>query len=262
MKLTVDNKTIDFFEFDYKSISKGKLGVSVSGGSDSAIMFYLMAKHLKDVTLQPWSCVELEEDPLRSRPHTIDAAEKVIQYVRDKFPDADIAPSHQFEIHRDAPGMLAQAKLVNVPGWDLYPMMDKGVVKILNMEKHNKHAFETGMYGLLCGGTTMNPPQEVLDEWRRNDPKVYWEPRRSKHNTNLYNNKGRVLSHYKPFVNVNKKFLAGLYRQEDIMDLHNMTESCTGFPADTNWFQEPCKKCFWCHERNWAFGTYDHGEVS
>ena len=105
----------------------------------------------------------------------------------------------------------------------------------------------------------MNPPQEVLDEWRRNDPKVYWEPRRSRTNNTLYNGSPTSLSHYKPFVNVNKKFLAEIYKQEGIMDLHNISESCTGFAADTNWFTEPCKKCFWCHERYWAFGAYDGG---
>ena len=105
----------------------------------------------------------------------------------------------------------------------------------------------------------MNPPQDVLDGWSKDDPKVYWEPRRSKANTPLWDAKGLALSHYKPFVNVNKKFLAGLYEQENIMDLHNITESCTGFPKDTNWFTEPCKRCFWCYERKWAFGSYDGG---
>lgn len=258
MKLNVDGKSIGFFDFDYKAIST-KIGISVSGGSDSAMLFYLMAKHLKGVTLQPWSCVALEDDPLKSRPHTRDAAEKVIEYVRNKFPDADIAESHHFEIFRDDPEALKEAKKRNQPGWWNYPMMDKGVVKIINMEKHSKVAFETGMFGLLCVGTTMNPPQDVLDGWRKDDPNVYWEPRRSKVNTCLWDTKGSALSHYKPFVNVNKKFLAGLYEQEDIMDLHNITESCTGFPKDTNWFTEPCKRCFWCYERKWAFGSYDGG---
>lgn len=258
MKLTVNDETIGFFDFDYKAIST-KIGVSVSGGSDSAMLFYLMAKHLKGVTLQPWSSVELEDDPLKSRPHTIDAAEKVIEYVRNKFPDADIAESHQFEIFRDDLEVLKEAKKLNQPGWKNYPMLDKGVVKIINMNRHSKIAYDTGMFKLLCGGTTMNPPQNILDEWRRNDPKVYWEPRRSRKNKTLWNTNGLGLSHYKPFVNVNKKFLARLYEQEDIMDLHNISQSCTGFAADTNWFTEPCKRCFWCHERKWAFGSYDGG---
>ena len=50
MKLTVEGETIGFFDFDYKSISN-KIGVSLSGGSDSALMFYLMAKYLKDCLL-------------------------------------------------------------------------------------------------------------------------------------------------------------------------------------------------------------------
>ena len=65
MKLNVNGKSIGFFDFDYKAIST-KIGISVSGGSDSAMLFYLMAKHLKGVTLQPWSCVALEDDPLKS----------------------------------------------------------------------------------------------------------------------------------------------------------------------------------------------------
>ena len=257
MKLTIEGKTIDFFEFDYKSISKGKLGVSISGGSDSALMFYLMAKHLKDVTLIPRHAIEEHNDPLKSRPNSIFPTEKVIEYVKNKFPDADIAETYVFEIPRDDESMLAKARELNQPGWKHYPMSDKGVAKMLHMENDWKHAYKIGMYGLLCGGTTMNPPQEILDSWKEKNSKVYWELRRSKNNVNLYDMKGTGLSHYKPFVNVDKKFLAGLYRQEGIMDLHNITESCTGFAADTNWFTEPCKECFWCHERKWAFGSYD-----
>ncbi len=259
MKLTVDDKTIGFFDFDYKAIST-KIGISLSGGSDSALLFYLMAKYLKDVTLIPRHAIEEHSDPLRSRPNSIFPAKKVIEYVKNKFPDADIAETYVFEIPRDDEDMLAKARELNQPGWKHYPMNDKGVAKMLHIQKDWEHAYKIGMYGFLCGGTTSNPPQEVLDNWKKQDPGLYWEARRSKvHDTGPFINKNS-LSSYKPFTNVDKKFLAGIYKKEDIIDLHNITESCTGYAADTNWFTEPCKKCFWCYERKWAFGSYD-GEV-
>ena len=66
--------------------------------------------------------------------------------------------------------------------------------------------------------------------------------------------------HYRPFVNVDKKFVADLYKQFDLMDdLFPLTMSCIGFDYQTNYFTEPCKKCYWCHEKKWAFGCYDGG---
>ena len=268
MKLTVEGETIGFFDFDYKSISN-KIGVSLSGGSDSALMFYLMAKYLKDVTLIPRHAIEEHNNPLKSRPNSIFPTEKVIEYVKNKFPHADIAETYVFEIPRDDEDTLAKARELNQPGWKHYPMSDKGVAKILHMEKDWRNAYKTGMYGFLCGGTTMNPPQEVLDSFTEDykinvktlpgkHPKKFWyEVRRSKVNYQGPFIKKDGMSSYKPFAAVDKKFLAGIYEQEGIMDLHHLTESCTGYAADTNWFTEPCKKCFWCYERKWAFGSYE-----
>lgn len=57
-----------------------------------------------------------------------------------------------------------------------------------------------------------------------------------------------------PIFSMCKKGLAEQYRKYDLMDtLYPFTKSCT---ATT---RLPCKKCFWCHEKKWAFGTYDKG---
>ena len=45
MLLTANEQTVDFFSFDYSKYMK--MGVSLSGGSDSALLFYLMAKYSK-----------------------------------------------------------------------------------------------------------------------------------------------------------------------------------------------------------------------
>ena len=54
-------------------------------------------------------------------------------------------------------------------------------------------------------------------------------------------------------ISVDKKFLAEIYEQENLMnDLFPNTVSCTNISKI-----EPCKKCYWCEEKKWAFGMYD-----
>ena len=59
--------------------------------------------------------------------------------------------------------------------------------------------------------------------------------------------------HTFPWATVNKKFIAEQYKKLDIEDLSNLTNSCT---VST---KTPCKECWWCEERYWAFGSYDYG---
>ena len=56
-----------------------------------------------------------------------------------------------------------------------------------------------------------------------------------------------------PLAHIDKKFIAGQYEELGIQELSNITGSCiTGL-------YPPCKQCWWCEERKWAFGTYDGG---
>ena len=59
-----------------------------------------------------------------------------------------------------------------------------------------------------------------------------------------------------PLATIDKKGLAEQYRKYDLMEsLYPYTKSCT---AAT---RLPCGRCFWCHEKVWAFGTMDKGIV-
>ena len=61
---------------------------------------------------------------------------------------------------------------------------------------------------------------------------------------------------------VNKKFIAQCYKDYNLMDkLYPLTASCIGYADTTNYFTEPCKTCWWCKEKLWAFGSYDGGVV-
>ena len=271
MKFTVGDESINFFDFDYKTMSGGRIGVSLSGGTDSAILFYMMAKYLKDVTLVPWTSYEESDDPQKERPYTIEAAEAIYDFVKAKFPEADIADQYKFVYDRTDPQAAEEAKAMNVPGWHMYPMAIPGIVKVILMRREEDKAFETGLYGMYVGGLTTNPPDELLNSdwkpkgWRANPKRktgkiVNWEPRRSQRDNEQLQVATQNRSHYHPFIQVDKKFVRGLYEQEGMMEeLYPMTESCTGFAKETNWFTEPCRSCFWCYEKYWAFGSYDGG---
>ena len=60
---------------------------------------------------------------------------------------------------------------------------------------------------------------------------------------------------YQAYANVDKKFVAGVYFDYGLMDsLFPMTRSCVGTRTQTENFTKECGKCFWCHEKAWAFG--------
>jgi|688.fasta_scaffold487036_2 7-cyano-7-deazaguanine synthase in queuosine biosynthesis len=59
-----------------------------------------------------------------------------------------------------------------------------------------------------------------------------------------------------PFISLYKTHILELYQHLDILELANITFSCTEQPENR------CNKCFQCMERNWAYQTLnltDHG---
>ena len=257
MLLTANNQTVEFFNFDYSKHKK--MGISLSGGSDSALLFYLMAKYLQDVELIPWSAYESSPDPLEERPLTIEAAEKIVDWMRVEFPDANIGPHEKYAYDRSCKETLKEAEKINVPGFKYYGMSNKGIVKILLLRKDTQRMWDEGIIDYHVNGITSNPPLDIIKEW------PYYEERRTKDQEvfEVANWPAKLCSrriYYKPFVKVDKKWIAGMYNQEGLMNtLFPITESCTGFARETNWWTEPCKQCFWCREKHWAFGCYDWG---
>ena len=53
-----------------------------------------------------------------------------------------------------------------------------------------------------------------------------------------------------PFININKKAIAEIYKQEDLEEIYPMTRSCESLTLR----EGHCGKCWWCKERLWAFG--------
>ena len=63
---------------------------------------------------------------------------------------------------------------------------------------------------------------------------------------------------WKPFINIHKQDLALIYKMYDLKELFELTVSCIGHYDNTDGFTKSCKECWWCHERKWAFKTFDN----
>ena len=79
----------------------------------------------------------------------------------------------------------------------------------------------------------------------------FWESRDSNVIHYVISKRGTDI---KPFSNVDKKFIADLYEQYDLLDvLFPLTKSC--FDPYVNG-TKGCGKCFHCFEKQYGFGEY------
>ena len=214
--------------------------VNVSGGADSAILLWQLLKYLRlhKRILENITVISGVES---SRVHNEWNAREVFLAISEKF-------TEQTFVH------------------DVF-YYDKIGSKL---DYHIAHEKELQTQGILCmfHGRTANPPKQIQELIKYNDTTMYAD--RSKPAERDVTEKKRKTEFWwdnntftsVPFDNVDKKFLAGLYKKEPYMMnvVYPLTASCISNKSiDTKWFQEPCRKCFWCQERYWAFGSYDGG---
>ena len=244
MKLTYGNQTVDLFD----EKTPNKIILSLSGGLDSASLFYLICTHFPDMEVIPFTGKDLHA------PFDALCALDIVQFMRETFPDHPIGEHymHEFDVYdpdlrKDAEDKWEQEKVVvngvRVPRSTTL----SGLVKILEKRKHLDACHELHNYALVVTGMTRNPPD---DEMKALGFDHIAEKRRS---PNLPD-KAWGVKQYQPYINVDKKFVAGVYQEHNLMDtLYNMTGSCVGTAKESDYFTRECHQCFWCHEKKWAF---------
>lgn len=110
-------------------------------------------------------------------------------------------------------------------------------------------------FDIRINGLTMNPPINIMHDLDMYDTRM--PDRDTAGGTIGGGHRGGVIR-YAPWIGIDKKELAKIYNEEDVMDLFMLTESCTN-PDNTVSPPEPCKECWWCKEKYFGFGTYDYG---
>lgn len=190
------------------NLEEGKhIGVMLSGGMDSAAMLFLILKEIKETG----SNVRLS---VYNVPNVSDNARyysaRVIEYLENYF-------NLKIKFENIGDGNAVHNKLVNAPADYL---LDNNIVDI------------------LYSGQNQFPPVaeqwpsyvEVKDKVSRRNPELPDTP------------KVRY-----PFIKLYKHHILEIYRQFNILDLANLTHSCTASTTGK------CEICLWCTERAWAF---------
>ena len=230
MKIELNSKTTNLV-IEIPESAK-KIGVTLSGGADSAILLYILCQHIKqnnlDVTVLPiTSCV-------LAKPIMIEGTFRVSNRIRELF-------------NYDLPFLLENflyykgRKIFEFDMVAQSTMLKEGVIDFL-----------------IGAGTSFASEEELKKHNMWDDRPVYrgldYVPSNYE---NLLENDTRYKI-YKPFLQVDKKFIAEMYDLYGVREtLLPYTRSCiASFSVSKGW-SKPCKTCWWCKERYWAFGSYD-----
>jgi 3'-phosphoadenosine 5'-phosphosulfate sulfotransferase (PAPS reductase)/FAD synthetase len=202
------------------------VGVRMSGGADSAIIAYMLAKYIKEER-PDISLVAISLDVQRKE-YQVAVTKTIIKFIEEEF-------NIKFKNHFT--GLIED-----------YSQSGK-----LQTELCNKLISEKEI-DCYFTGLTRNPSEEVL--------KTFAVETDSTHDHRNYKgNKLTVVEYrYFPLINVNKKAVAEIYEKFRLLDtLFPLTKSCENFsPTLAKDASSYCKiRCWGCCERFWAFGRYE-----
>ena len=253
MKFTVEDQTITF---DIEKIQKlKKIGIAFSSGTDSSLIFCLLAKYVPDIEIIPWYGIEFHQIA------GLNFVKRAYEKIVNNYPDANIAPMRYFGIDREDP-VWEEIFFDNYKiGFedvrsDRLTVEFNSAKKNFIIDEYKSELIRNGITNVNTFGTLSAPPRSECFKYgfERYVQPYRWTPK-GQEEWNMVN-----VKIWQPLKFVNKKFVAGMFKKEGLMDwLYPFLNSCAGRdPIKTNNFTKPCKtECFHCYERMWAFGTYD-----
>lgn len=196
-----------------------KIGIHLSGGADSALILFLLVKMAAERNQ------DLEIYPLNGFD------------INDPDADSEIPARKVIEHIRNLTGTKRIKDLM------VYPIDMKDKTKGYYMRPARKYlTIKHGVTHFIFGTTQgMDHKERPVDH------------EGSGHGQQLIDFANKYPEIMVPWAHVNKKFIAAQYDKFYLKELSNLTNSCT---ASSSY---PCKKCWWCEERYWAFNSYDGG---
>jgi hypothetical protein len=217
-----------------------RIGISLSGGADSALLAYLI---LKETDADIYFTTQIRM--WKTRPWQRYVAQDVVTWFKEHF-DNKIEHIEGF-----IPPELEEPTSPLIP--DEYGKLKPGNRIILR--SHNEWAIHTYSLDAWFAAVTKNP-EDVPGGLPERDEGVL--PLHMKH-------MGIDICH--PFVYTTKDWIIKQYYENNILDLLELTRSCEGdnstrpevfLDLDYQTYkpgqQVPiCGRCFWCKERAWAF---------
>jgi len=253
MKITYGNQTIDLFNFPIKQVI-----LSLSGGLDSASLFYLICTHFPKMEIIPMSGRDIHN------PKDALAVEKIVDWMRVEFPNVLIKDTYicNFDDRDESFYPKCREEIIRRPEFAKFgegPDRHSGackVSKILQIDEMSYNMRSKYPRALRTDGQSANPPIEVMKQNKRfyNLAERIRDPGEGKMVKNI--------GIYHPYINVDKKFVADVYKKHNLMNtLFPLTRSCVGREEQTDNYTKECHKCFWCYEKKWAFDLTWYTEI-
>tara|TARA_B100001778_G_C18599736_1_gene636614 strand:- start:2685 stop:3455 length:771 start_codon:yes stop_codon:yes gene_type:complete len=229
--------------------------VRTSGGWDSALLLYMVAKTCVEAKanaiIQPITVVRTNEDeyPDWHRVDNLPIVDVIVDWVRSEFPTADVKD----KIWKDAFKWWENG---NISYTDAQRDLVREAAEASPPMHQSWHDCQLHDYN----GVTKNPPVPMLIA----DKHQYRELKRDHNDANSpavaedsctvihgpHNLNRRMVE---PFRNADKRVCMYLARQFGIFEkLNTISRSCEGDRESTNSWTKVCGICWWCQEREWA----------
>lgn len=221
------------------------IGVSVSGGADSALLVYLLCdiieKNNLDITVHVISHIRCWKTRPWQRHNSLDvytwliARFKNIRFIRhENFLPPDFEWGNTGPTIVDEYGKLNSGDIIEIRAFAEYVGHNENLNAYFNAVTHNPDIELQGAMSLR----NIEPSPETLSKL-------------------ITTHMGKVSSH--PFRFTDKSWIYAQYKQLDILNLYNITRSCEGEFEDITYktytpgqYVPVCSQCFWCAERTWA----------
>ena len=210
----------DNWEIDLPS-SITNIGLKISGGADSAIVCFMLAKYIMeerpDITLHP--VTGIADNKLYQQKYAASVLRKVEELTGIVF------GKHQY-------------KDVTASRY------------ILDQEDFLKSLYEQELFSLHFAGITANPSEDDA-------PQLYTSikamPTDDRSKQLIKKDNYRL-----PLINIDKRGVAEHYTRLGVMDtLFPVTRSCEARVTDSEYnIDKHCEVCWFCKERYWGFNRY------
>lgn len=231
------------FDSNFKDI-----GISLSGGADSSLLFYILCKLIEDTgskcKIHPTTMVRF----YNTKPWLTKSAKDVYNYMKERFPD--IVQDHDWSFIPPDLEIVKMKKLGLKHLNKMYPT-DLMFCDVLCTVEYQDFFIKQKKLQYIYSGTTMNPPEnfDKAPQFRNDHVLEQDGIKNVVHGTTL-----------NPFALLTKDWIMAQYENFELNDLLDLTRSCE---ADTTvlgemWLhiedeQPPaCGYCFFCNERQWG----------
>lgn len=223
--IIVDYETEQSAKFN---LPDGLIGISISGGLDSTTLLYAVCQYITDLNL------DIEILPIHSvskqLSNSLAITQSIVDDVMERYPNVKIRDMEVFYYDEN------------------------------EYTKHTMHGiFYRQLYEkyqdmhMIIKALTALPSEDIVNEW----PVVANKNRIEKKNSIHYWHDETDVYLFRPFALANKKLIARFFKYLKLPKRYlNETWSCTFYPEETKTFTEPCKKCYHCWEKKWAFGQF------